>query len=294
MNIGIAGLGLIGGSLGRAVKKKTNHKVFAFDLDPAIMAEGALLNAYDGELNEESAKDLDIFITALYPAAAEESIIRFQKYLPVGCIVADCAGIKRSITTFMEKQSESYPDLCYIGFHPMAGREFSGIGHSTPTLFEKATGIIVPVTKDLEKLSVFKAFLLETGFEGVVLAKPDEHDDMIAYTSQLAHIVSGAYVKNDKAYSHYGFSAGSFRDMTRVAKMNASMWTELMLNNADYLGEEIDNLIANLKEYREALKNKDENALKTLLQEGSDIKNEIESRRKSKLALSFKRKLTEG
>lgn len=283
MKIAIVGLGLIGGSIGRAVKAKTQHTVLAYDIDGASMLKAALLNAYDTELTEENASEADIFICALYPGATVECLKRFSPLLKDGAAVLDCAGNKRKITSFMKELKEQYPALSYYGFHPMAGREFSGVAHSSAHLFEKAAGIIVPVSDDIEALARIKKFLSDIGFEGVVISKAEEHDKNISYTSQLAHIASSAYIKNPIAEKHYGYSAGSFRDMTRVARLNPVMWSELMLDNRDYLLESLDLYIKNLTEFRAALSENDSQKLERLLKEGNDIKEKVEENKKQKL-----------
>ena len=283
MNIGIIGLGLIGGSLGRAISTKTSHKVYGLALHEATMQKAELCNAIQARLTKDNAKELDMLIITLYPRAIEESLEEWAPYLKKGCIVIDCGGTKRSICDKMMQMHKKYPDLIFVGGHPMAGREFSGFSHSQASLFEKATMLIVPIKTPLEALVQIKELALEIGFEGLVITTANEHDEMISFTSQLAHIVSSSYIKNPLATTHYGFSAGSFRDMTRVARLNPQMWSELMLENRDYLVPQIENLQENLEAFKKALDNNDKETLEKLLDDGRIAKEEVESLRAKKL-----------
>lgn len=276
MNIGIIGLGLIGASLGRAVIKRTSHKVYAYDILPEVMLKAEMLDAYNEQLTDANAAELDMLIIALYPRVSAELIAKYAPKLKAGAVIIDCCGIKREIVGAMREVSKRHPDIAYIGGHPMAGREYSGVSHSTAGLFEKASMILVPVTADIETRSVVKEFFYELGFGTVVSTTAEYHDEMIAYTSQLAHIVSSAYIKSPAAAVHFGYSAGSFRDLTRVAKLNPDMWTELMMDNKDYLVKEIRVLENNLAKYREALLSGNEIELKELLSEGNRLKENIE------------------
>ena len=283
MNIGIIGLGLIGGSLGRAITSRTNHKVYGIALHEETMQKAELCKAIHHRLTKENAKDLDMLIITLYPREIEKAIDEWAPYLKKGCIVLDCGGTKRSIMEKMRDARHLYDGIYFVGGHPMAGREFSGFSHSQASLFDKATFLIVPNKAPIEVLVTIRDLAKEIGFEGLVITTAQEHDEMISFTSQLAHIVSSSYVKNPLATTHYGFSAGSFRDMTRVAKLNPQMWSELMLENSDYLVEQIEVLQKNLQDYKEALQNKDKEQLEKLLDEGRVIKEEVESLRAKKL-----------
>ena len=285
MNIGVIGLGLIGGSICRTLKKKTEHTVYAYTRSEKTMANAYLAGAYDVVLSKDNAKELDVLFIALYPQAIIDYLKEYAPFMKKGAILVDCGGNKRGICEEMEKLQEEYPDLYFVGGHPMAGREFSGFSHSTTTVFDNATFLLVPINNTpIEVRATIKHLVQELGFSGVVITNAKEHDEMISYTSQLAHIVSSAYIKNKLATEHYGFSAGSFRDMTRVARLNPQMWTELMFNNSDYLVEQIDVIIKNLEDYREALRNKDEGQLTKLLQDGSDIKEKVEAMRAEMLS----------
>ncbi len=277
MNIGIIGMGLIGGSLGRSIIKRTDHMVFGFDNDERSMQKALLMDACHHILEEDNFPELDILIIALYPRAVESYIDLYHDKLKPGCVVMDCGGIKRQVVSMMREKADKYEHLRFIGAHPMAGREYCGIEHSSVNLFEKASVLLCPVNPEIEILTTIKHFFMEVGFAGVLITTPEKHDSMIAYTSQLAHVLSNAYVKNPAAPGHYGFSAGSFRDLTRVARLNPVMWSELMMDNRDNLIKEIDLLLGNISKYRDALENRDETALDRLLAEGSALKIDIDS-----------------
>ena len=283
MNIGIIGLGLIGGSLGRTIVKKTEHKVYATDISHRAMLDGKLLSAYHYELNDGNVGEMDIIFFSLYPETLEAEIEKYCKKLKNGALVCDCCGNKRKIVRQMKELATKYPHLDFISTHPMAGREFSGVNHSTTTLFDKASMILVPVKADLKRIAELKAFSLDLGFGSVVITTAENHDKIIAFTSQLAHLVSSAYIKSDTATEFMGFSAGSFRDMTRVARLSPEMWSQLTIDNSDFLVGEIDNIINSLTEYRQALQNKDKEKMKELLADGNEKKLLSEKTRRSKI-----------
>ncbi len=282
MKIGIIGLGLIGGSLGRAIINKTSDEVYAFDIDKNAMTYGRLLKAYHHELNDENVKDLDVLFLSLYPNALEKCLSEYCPKLKDGCLVVDCCGNKRRIVRQMHALSKEYRNLEFISAHPMAGREFSGVNHSTSTLFDRASMILVNVNAGIKTLSMLKNYALSLGFGDVVITTADKHDEIIAFTSQLAHLVSSSYIKSDRASEYLGFSAGSFRDMTRVARLSPQMWAELTVDNSDYLVEELDSFIKHLAEYKEALKNKDVDKMKSLLADGNERKLLSEKMRREK------------
>lgn len=283
MKIGIIGLGLIGGSLGRAIVSKTEHKVYAFDISKKALLDGKLLSCYHFELNKESVKEMDMVIFSLYPNALENALEEYCPLLKDGAIVLDCCGNKRRVVNQMGELAVKYPTLNFLSAHPMAGREFSGVSHSTATLFDRASFILVPVNAPLKIIALIKAFALEVGFGSVVITTADNHDQIIAFTSQLAHLVSSSYIKSPMASQFMGFSAGSFRDMTRVARLSPEMWAQLTIDNADFLTEEIDNLVANLLDYKLALQNKDIDKMKDLLADGNEKKLIFEKMRRGKI-----------
>lgn len=276
MNIGIIGLGLIGGSLAKSIKLHSEHTVYGYDIDPDVITKALMCGAIDDAIEPSQLANCKIVFIALYPGQVVETASKFQNYFASDALVIDCAGVKRVVfRPLMDIASQH--SWTYIGGHPMAGREFSGFGYAIGELFENASMILTPPSDiSLECLEFVKHFFLEIGFKSIRITTPDEHDSMISYTSQLAHIVSGAYVKNPLSQHHKGFSAGSFLDMTRVARLNEDMWTELFLDNADLLVPSIDDLMKRLSEYRDALANRDQEHLWQLLREGRLMKEALD------------------
>ena len=276
MVFGIVGLGLIGGSLARSIKFHSDHTVYGTDLSETALLQAKMVNAIDGELTDEILESCDVVLIALYPQAAVEwALARKDRFMP-GALVIDCCGVKRYVCDrlFPAFQGAAFT---FIGGHPMAGRERSGFSFAQDDLFENASMILAPAPgTDIETIRRAKEIFLSIGFGRVRFTTPREHDEMIAFTSQLAHVVSSAYVKTPLATQHKGFSAGSFRDMTRVARLNETMWTELFLENDDLLLDQIQHLIDRLTEYRDALRDRDEARLRQLLREGREIKEALE------------------
>ena len=276
MNVAIVGLGLIGASFGKSLIKNGEHRVFGYDLNPDVLLKAELVKAIDEPLNDENIKEVDLLIISVYPRSFKSVATKYLKNMKDGAILMDFCGIKRGIEEDMKELSLEYPSISFIGAHPMAGREFSGIDRSLSTLFEKATCVVVPVKADLFVLENVRNLFLSVGFSEAVFSTAYRHDEIIAFTSQLCHIVSNAFIKSPIASSHFGFSAGSYKDLTRVARLNANMWTELMMDNRDLLKNELNGLIARLSEYATALETGDEQKLFELLKEGSDLKISID------------------
>ena len=275
MKIAVAGLGLIGGSLAKAFLNIENTKVLGYDIDDSTIMRAKLEGALIDPLTEKNIKQCDYIFIALYPKATLEFIEKFADHISEKTVVVDCGGIKRSICEKCFSIAKEH-GFCFVGGHPMAGTHNSGFKYSRASMFDKASMILVP-SKDekIEVLQSLKELLVKIGFKSVTITSADEHDRIIAYTSQLAHVVSNAYVKSPNARVHKGFSAGSNRDLTRVAKLNPHMWTELFLENGDNLIFEIDTIIKELQKYSDAIKNNDREELYRLLDEGSKIKESI-------------------
>jgi len=272
MKIGIIGLGLIGGSLAKSLRKNTEHTVWGYDVSKPVCLKAKVVGAIDAELDEEKLSQCELIVMALYPRDTVEYVTANQTRFKKGCIIMDCCGVKRVVCEPLFALAEQC-GFTFIGAHPMAGIEFSGFDHSQNSLFDNASMIMVPNPgTDISITAAVKALFLEIGFSHVQISTPSEHDKIIACTSQMAHIVSSVYVKSPTATQFKGFSAGSFADMTRVAKLNAAMWTELFQENADYLVEEIDGFMKRLAEYKAALLSNDRDRLMDILEEGNRIK----------------------
>ena len=272
MNVGIVGLGLIGGSMAKSIKIRTAHTVWGVDLDAETMTLARLSGAIDGALTRENLPSCDLVLVAIRPAAAIRWVSENADLIAKKAIVVDLCGVKRSVCEQLAPIAKQH-GFAYIGGHPMAGRERGGFVSSSEELFTGASMILTPdQNTDMRMLETLKAFFTDIGFAGLTFSTPEEHDRIIAYTSQLAHLVSSAYVKSPEAQRRRGFSAGSFRDMTRVAHLDEAMWTELFLDDADYLTEQLEILIDHLNEYREALAAHDAEKLQALLKDGREKK----------------------
>lgn len=275
MKIGITGLGLIGGSMAKAIKETKEHTVYGYDTDESTLLAAELTDAIDGMLSEENLSECDVVIVSLYPEATIDYIIKNADKFKKDCIVFDCCGVKRAVCDRINPVAKEH-GFTFIGGHPMAGTQFWGFGSSRASLFKGASMILTPCgISDIAVLDKAKHFFLSLGFSEITFSSPEEHDRIIAYTSQLAHVVSSAYVKSPSAEVRKGFSAGSYKDMTRVAKLNEEMWTELFLENKDNLAFEIDTLIKNLQQYKTALENADSEKLSSLLAEGKAKKKQV-------------------
>lgn len=272
MNIGIVGLGLIGGSMAKSVKNRTSHRVYGIDINSETMLLAQMCGAIDEKLTDENVNCCDLIFVALRPNAAVEWVENHAVLISKTATVIDLCGVKRAVVSKITPIAEQY-GFYYMGGHPMAGKERGGFTSSADDLFVGASMILTPDKRtDMQLLETVKAFFLDVGFANLTFSTPDEHDRIIAFTSQLAHIVSSAYVKSPEAQKQRGFSAGSFKDMTRVARLDEEMWTELFLDDADYLSSELDILIKHLTEYSKAIKAGDAKALCNLLKDGREKK----------------------
>lgn len=272
MKIGIVGLGLIGGSLAKAIKKNTEHMVLALDINKATIKTALSQEAIDGEVAPEELSRCDIVIVSLYPQQTVDFILENRENFKKGGIVIDTCGIKSNVVSQVEGPLLE-AGVRFVGCHPMAGREFSGFDYAVDNLFERASFIMTPTdSTPISAVREVSTFAYDIGFAKCVMASPEEHDRVIAFTSQLAHIVSSAYVKSPSLMKQPGFSAGSFKDLTRVAKLNEDMWTSLFMMNREALGAEIDHIIGCLTDYRDALEKGDSERLHELLREGRELK----------------------
>lgn len=275
MKIAIIGLGLIGGSLARTIKLHTDAAVYGCDLNPQTIEQALLMDAIDGELTDDILRECDMVLVALYPAAIIKWITDHADRFKPGALVIDCGGVKQVICEAIEPVAKDKP-WHFIGGHPMAGREFSGFRYARDDLFDRASMILCAHgDDDPAVLQRARDFFMDVGFRRVQFTTPKNHDEMIAYTSQLAHIVSSAYVKCPLADKHRGFSAGSFADMTRVARLNEDMWTELFFDNREALLPVLEDLADRVAEYRDALRENDPGTMKRLLREGREIKEKL-------------------
>jgi prephenate dehydrogenase len=269
MKIGILGLGLIGGSFAKATKAATSHVIYGADKNRETLRRALAEGTVDGILDETTLGECDLLLLAVRPGAAVDYALQCTKFPP---FVVDLCGVKRVVSEKLLPLSAER-GFRYIGGHPMAGKEVGGYENSSANLFEGASMILVPHGGDIP--SLLKEYFAALGFQTLKISDDEEHDRVLAFTSQLAHVVSNAFVKSKTAEEHVGYSADSLKDLTRVATLDSDMWTELFLANGDYLVGEIDGLIRELEKYRRAISDKDAEALKLYLEEGCTAKERI-------------------
>lgn len=276
MKVGIIGLGLMGGSLAKAITFGTEHTVWGTNRSPEAVQKALFVGAIEKELTKDDLCECDLVIVSLYPQASIDYIIENAHFFKEGAIVMDISGVKRYVCDALYDTAKEN-GFVFIGAHPMAGLHLSGFEHSTAKIFNNASMILTPYEDTPgECVNVIKELFLGIGFTNIQISTPDEHDKIIAFTSQLAHVVSNAYVKSPNAQIHKGFSAGSYKDLTRVAYLNENMWSELFLENRDNLINEIDAIVNNLVQYKEAMENNDRERLTALLRDGRILKEQID------------------
>lgn len=279
MTVGILGLGLIGGSLARAYKL-AGHTVYVKNRDERMLSFAMLSGAVDGKLNEDTIPQCDLILLAIYPAGSADWLEANASLISKRALVIDCCGTKQLVCQRCFPIAKEY-GFIFVGGHPMAGSQFSGFKYSRASLFQGAPMVLVPpVYDDMALLQRVKDALEPCGFGFFSVTTAADHDRMIAFTSQMPHILSNAFIKSPTALEHKGFSAGSYRDLTRVAWLNPGMWTELFLENRENLLFELDTYIQSLTQYRDALANQDEDTLYRLLDDGKKRKEEVDGCKK--------------
>ena len=270
--VGVVGLGLIGGSMAKAIRQYTDCTILGYDTDGAVLSRALDEGVVSAALTADRLAECGLVVIALYPQAAVEYVTAYRDHFRKGGTVMDCGGVKGVVCTPLADVVKD-AGFWFVGGHPMAGIERSGYSSAFPELFQRASLILTPYPGTPQScLDEIWAFARRLGFGRLQLSTPEEHDHIIAYTSQLAHVVSCAYVGSPSAPNFEGFSAGSFQDMTRVARLDEDMWTELFLDAADYLVKELDILIENLTAYSKALKSGDAERVRALLREGREKK----------------------
>ena len=279
MTVGILGLGLIGGSLARAYKL-AGHTVYVKNRDESMLSFAMLSGAVDGKLNEDTIPQCDLILLAIYPAGSADWLEANAPLISKKALVIDCCGTKQLVCQRCFPIAKEY-GFTFVGGHPMAGSQFSGFKYSRASLFQGAPMVLVPpVYDDMALLQRVKDALEPCGFGFFSVTTAADHDRMIAFTSQMPHILSNAFIKSPTALEHKGFSAGSYRDLTRVAWLNPGMWTELFLENRENLLFELNQYIDSLTQYRDALEARDQASLFRLLEQGRKRKEEVDGCKK--------------
>ena len=275
MKVGILGLGLIGGSLARAYALE-GHTVYAIQRNQSMLSFAMLAGAVHGKLDESTIPECDLILLAIYPGGSADWLEKNAHLVSKDALVIDCCGIKKEICERCFPLAKLY-GFTFVGGHPMAGSQFSGFKYSRANLFEGAPMVLVPpVYDDIQLLDRVKTALKPCNFGFFSVTTAEEHDKMIAFTSQMPHILSNAFIKSPTALNHKGFSAGSYKDLTRVAWLNPQMWAELFLENKENVLFELEFYINSLTQYRDAIAADDMDTLVQLLDEGKKRKEEVD------------------
>lgn len=274
MNIAVIGLGIIGGSFCKAIKKYTDHYVIGINRTQKTAQKALEEGAIDEIGSVQSLEKADLVILCMYPQADVEFVEQNGHFIRKGTIVTDAAGTKRAICPQLVELSKKF-GFVFIGSHPMAGKEKNGFDASDSDLYRGASYIVVPCGAEQKYVDILSDFALSLGFGQVKLSTPEEHDRMIAFTSQLPHVLACAYVLSPSCPNHKGFSAGSYRDVSRVANINSSLWSELFLENRQPLVEELDILIENITKISNAIKSENKKELTALLEQGHKVKSDL-------------------
>ena len=275
MTVGILGLGLIGGSLARAYAL-AGHTVYAANRNESILSFAQLAGAVDAPLTSKNLGECELVLLAIYPEGSAAWLAENARYVSKSALVMDCCGVKQQICEKCFLLAETY-GFTFIGGHPMAGTHFSGFKNSRADLFQGAPMVLVPPRfDDIDLLERAKAALAPCRFGSFSVTTARDHDRMIAFTSQMPHIISNAFIKSPTALEHRGFSAGSYKDLTRVAWLNPGMWAELFLENREFVLNELDTLLSSLMTYRDAVASADKDTLIALLDEGKKRKEAVD------------------
>lgn len=280
MKIGIVGLGLIGGSIAKTYRENCGDDItiYAADNNKSVLEYSMLFDTVDAPLTKENIGECDGVIIALYPKATISYLREMAPFISKDAIVMDCGGVKRGICEEAFAIAKEY-GFVFVGGHPMAGDEHSGFKYSSEKMFEDAPLVVVVNGEvDIDLTQRIKEFVGPVGFAKISYTDAENHDRMIAYTSQLPHVVSSAFAKSSTAQWQKGYSAGSYKDLTRVANLNPEMWSELFLENRDFLGAEVASLIDELEKFQKAIEKNDRDKLMDLLQEGKEKKISAEKR----------------
>lgn len=259
----IVGLGLLGGSIAMGLRK-WNHKIYAIDIDKnaidyalekGIIDEGS--TTADGQLIAKA----DVVVSGLYPSLIVDWIADHQQYFKSGAIITDVTGVKGAIVDKI--QNILRPDCEFIGVHPMAGRETSGVQHADPSIFLPANLIITPTEKNTQQaIDLIYEMGKELRFDNICQLSVAQHDEMIGYLSQLTHVIAVSLMNANDSPHLRQYTGDSFRDLTRIAKINENLWTELFLLNKDNLVAEIETFVAEMNDFKAALQNEDTEKMK--------------------------------
>ncbi len=271
MNIVVVGLGIIGGSMAKALTEYTDCHVIGINRSEETLQKALECGAIHEIGTTNSLKQADMIILGTYPEVAVEFVRKNAHKIPHHCIVTDTSGIKSKICPALSALAKEY-GFTFVGCHPMAGKEKNGFDVSEATLFRNASCIILPCDAPQSAVDTVSALMSQLGFARIVYTTPEEHDRMISFTSQLPHVIACGYVFSPCCMNHKGFSAGSYRDVSRVANINGILWSELFIENKEPLLAEIDTFIENITRIRNSIEKGNRTELAELLSKGKQIK----------------------
>ena len=276
MKVAIVGLGLIGGSLAKAYKRREHVWVYGADKDKSVVNFASLAEAIDEKLEDEHIKDCDLILLATYPQGVIDWVTEKAALIGKNTMVIDCTGTKGRICEALFPVAKEH-GFVFVGGHPMAGVHQAGFKHSREDMFDGQPMVIVPPSyEDIRLFERVQTLLEPLGFGRISVTTAEEHDSVIAFSSQMAHVVSNAFIKSPTAEKHKGYSAGSYQDMTRVAWLNPDMWSELFMENKEALLSELGHLLFSLGQYQKALEEENMPQLRELLAEGAKRKRQVD------------------
>ncbi|WP_288341320.1 prephenate dehydrogenase [uncultured Dubosiella sp.] len=263
--IGIVGLGVMGASFAQRAKA-LGYRVLGIDLDPDTIEYAVMRGMVDKGSTDASIllDQCDIVLLALYPRQMQKWLLRYQHDMNPGTLILEISGVKSNVT--QPAQALLRDDLELLSIHPMCGRESRGIEFADPAIFDQANFIIIPQPSNSTNAIVFtSAFAKELGCKNVSVLSVEEHDRMIGFLSQLTHVIAVALMNTHENSHLVEYTGDSFRDLTRIAKINEDMWTELFLLNKDILLDEIDQFAASVQQFRDLLVREDVDAMKSTM-----------------------------
>ncbi len=270
-NILIVGLGVIGGGYASALTEK-GYKISCItkeEADIEYALERKMITCGTTEVDPKMIADADLVVFALYPTVFIEWIEKYQRYFKSGTVITDVTGVKGSVVERV--QSILRPDVEFISAHPMAGRERSGVQFSDPTVFRGANYIITPTDKNTdEAIEICRQLGEELGFARISVLTPDEHDEMIAFLSQLTHCIAVTLMTCNRGEGLEKYTGDSFRDLTRIAKINDAMWSELFLMNKEALLTQMNAFIGEFERLKAMLIDGDREGMRKMMRKSTE------------------------
>lgn len=266
--IAVIGLGIIGGSMAYALRGFKNAQIFGCDIDPSTCNKALDCGAVDkASTNPKDAiKNADLIILCVYPEMILEIISKNKDSFKPGAIITDVCGVKTHLAKSIEKILP--PGTEFVGGHPMAGKETHGFDSASPELFGMCGYIITPTDSSTHKgTALIEEMARYIGATRIAKASPSEHDSVIAYTSDLMHVAASALCLDYNKKMNRAYTAGAFRDCTRIANINPQLWTELFIENKSFLLAELDRYIDSLIKFKSAIETSDKERLCSLLTE---------------------------